>query len=212
MHPMPPGAGDPLQVRQRRAAARHVIGGDREIEHAVKILFPADEITVKREYNPDGTVTDTREMTFTEKVTYKQDWPRYNRAQSIEKDRLQELLFDLCKGVVEPERKPTPGPKPHTYRDSIFAAGLRLCIVPVMLGVVAPVGGALYDRLGARLPTVLGMLICVAPVANHQSTLPLPSMPSARAAAGVRSMPARLVRRPVLSVPLSACGRLPVSQ
>ena len=44
---------------------------------------------------------------------------------------------------------------------SIFAAGLRLCIVPVMIGVVAPIGGALYDRLGARLPTVAGMLICV---------------------------------------------------
>jgi MFS family permease len=49
----------------------------------------------------------------------------------------------------------------RAYADSIFAAGLRLCIVPVMLGVVAPMGGALYDRLGARLPTVLGMLICV---------------------------------------------------
>jgi len=49
----------------------------------------------------------------------------------------------------------------RAYGDSIFAAGLRLCIVPVMLGVVAPIGGALYDRLGARLPTVLGMFICV---------------------------------------------------
>jgi EmrB/QacA subfamily drug resistance transporter len=49
----------------------------------------------------------------------------------------------------------------RAYRDSIFAAGLRLCIVPVMLGVVAPIGGVLYDRIGARLPTVLGMLICV---------------------------------------------------
>jgi EmrB/QacA subfamily drug resistance transporter len=49
----------------------------------------------------------------------------------------------------------------RAYRDSIFAAGLRLCIVPVMLGVVAPIGGALFDRLGARLPTVSGMLICV---------------------------------------------------
>jgi MFS family permease len=30
-----------------------------------------------------------------------------------------------------------------------------------MLGVVAPIAGALYDRLGARLLTVSGMLICV---------------------------------------------------
>src|SRR5262249_45085530 len=49
----------------------------------------------------------------------------------------------------------------RAYGDSIFVAGLRLCIVPVMIGVVAPIGGALYDRRGARVPTVLGMLICV---------------------------------------------------
>src|SRR6202011_4160802 len=35
------------------------------------------------------------------------------------------------------------------------------CIVPVALGVVAPIGGALYDRLGGRIPAALGMLICV---------------------------------------------------
>ena len=49
----------------------------------------------------------------------------------------------------------------RVYRDSILAAGLRLSIVPVMLGAVAPIGGALYDRLGARLLTLSGMLICV---------------------------------------------------
>lgn len=49
----------------------------------------------------------------------------------------------------------------RVYRDSIFVAGLRLSIVPVMLGLVAPLGGALYDRLGARLLTASGMLICV---------------------------------------------------
>jgi MFS family permease len=49
----------------------------------------------------------------------------------------------------------------RVYQDSIFSAGLRLSIVPVMLGLVAPVGGALYDRLGARLLTASGMLICV---------------------------------------------------
>jgi EmrB/QacA subfamily drug resistance transporter len=50
----------------------------------------------------------------------------------------------------------------RAYGDSIFAAGLRLCIVPVMLAVTAPLGGVLYDRFGPRLPTVSGMLICVA--------------------------------------------------
>jgi EmrB/QacA subfamily drug resistance transporter len=49
----------------------------------------------------------------------------------------------------------------RAYGDSIFVAGLRLCIVPVMLAIAAPIGGALYDQLGPRLPTVSGMLICV---------------------------------------------------
>jgi transposase len=80
----------------------------------------AVEITMKREVGSDGTVTETKSITFTEKKTYKQDWPAYNHAQSIEKDRLQELLFDLCKGIDNTIR-PGPGRKPHTKRDSIFA-------------------------------------------------------------------------------------------
>jgi EmrB/QacA subfamily drug resistance transporter len=50
----------------------------------------------------------------------------------------------------------------RAYGDSALAAGLRLTVVPLMLGAVAPIGGALYDRLGPRLLTVSGMLICVA--------------------------------------------------
>src|SRR5215831_7922888 len=50
----------------------------------------------------------------------------------------------------------------RAYGDSALAAGLRLSIVPVMLGVTAPIGGALYDRIGARLVTAAGMLTCVA--------------------------------------------------
>lgn len=51
------------------------------------------------------------------------------------------------------------------YQDTALAAGLRLSILPVMLGLVAPVGGMLYDRLGPRLPTCFGMLICLAGLA-----------------------------------------------
>ncbi len=46
------------------------------------------------------------------------------------------------------------------YDESAFVAGLRLSLVPVMLGVLAPLGGALYDRFGARLVTASGMLVC----------------------------------------------------
>jgi EmrB/QacA subfamily drug resistance transporter len=50
----------------------------------------------------------------------------------------------------------------RVYQDTALAAGLRLSIVPVMLGLLAPVGGALYDRFGARAATASGMLICIA--------------------------------------------------
>jgi transposase len=87
----------------------------------------AVKYTRERERNADGTVTETETLTVSETVettvkkrtTYKQDWPKYNAAQSVEKDRVQELLFDLCRGVAEPERAGR-GRKPHTYRDSIF--------------------------------------------------------------------------------------------
>jgi MFS family permease len=50
----------------------------------------------------------------------------------------------------------------RVYGDSALAAGLRLSVVPVTLGAMAPVGGALYDRFGSRIVTASGMLICVA--------------------------------------------------
>lgn len=53
----------------------------------------------------------------------------------------------------------------RVYGDSALAAGLRLSIVPVVLGVIAPIGGVLYDRFGSRIVTAAGMLICVAGLA-----------------------------------------------
>src|SRR4051794_19140893 len=85
----------------------------------------AVEFTMKREVAADGTVTDTRSVTFTEKKTYTQDWPAYNAAQSVEKDRLQELLVELLRGVPDGERAKT-GRKPHTYADSLFAMVLKV--------------------------------------------------------------------------------------
>ena len=90
-----------------------------EAGHKCKHIYAA-EFTFKREVAADGTVTETKTMTFTEKKVYTQDWPAYNAAQSVEKDRVQEMLADLLKGVEEPERACT-GRKPHSYRDSNFA-------------------------------------------------------------------------------------------
>lgn len=48
------------------------------------------------------------------------------------------------------------------YQESALTGGLRLSIIPVALGIVAPLSGMLYDRLGPRILTVLGMATCLA--------------------------------------------------
>lgn len=49
----------------------------------------------------------------------------------------------------------------RVYDDSALQAGLRLSILPVVLGLLAPLGGWLYDRLGARIPACGGALVCL---------------------------------------------------
>jgi transposase len=90
-----------------------------------KHLF-AVEFTVKREQAADGTVTETRSLTFTEKKVYRQNWPAYNRAQVEEKDRFQELLSDLCRGIPQPQHKPSKGRPKTRLADVAFAATFKV--------------------------------------------------------------------------------------
>src|SRR5207245_1600579 len=64
----------------------------------------ATRIVMKRDVAADGTITETRSVTFTQKRTYKQDWPVYDLAQREEKRRLVALLHDLCRGLKSPEQ------------------------------------------------------------------------------------------------------------
>ena len=80
----------------------------------------AVEFQLTRAITIDGTLTVTKSITVTEKVTYKQDWPAYDRAQAREKDRIQELLFDLCRDLAETENA-ARGRRPHTVKDSVFS-------------------------------------------------------------------------------------------
>jgi transposase len=58
--------------------------------------------------------------------TYKQDWPKYNLAQTTEKHRFQALLFDLCRLVPQPEREAKTGRKPLPIADALFAAAFKV--------------------------------------------------------------------------------------
>ena len=49
----------------------------------------------------------------------------------------------------------------HGYGDSPEAAGFRLAVIPVALGIAAPFSGALSDRMGARLLGGTGMALCL---------------------------------------------------
>jgi MFS family permease len=47
------------------------------------------------------------------------------------------------------------------YQDSSIVAGLKLAIVPISIGIVAPFAGALADWMGTRLLSVAGMALCL---------------------------------------------------
>src|SRR5947207_4533180 len=57
--------------------------------------------------------------------TYRQDWPKYNLAQTTEKDRFQELLSDLCQGIEEPPRNKKGGRR-IWMKDVVFATAYKV--------------------------------------------------------------------------------------
>jgi transposase len=85
----------------------------------------AVETVMKRETASNGTVTETRTVTFTEKKVYKQDWPIYDLAQREEKRRFEVLLADLCQGVQDPPANKT-GRKRTSMADMVFAAVFKV--------------------------------------------------------------------------------------
>jgi len=82
--------------------------------HAASIVF-------KRDVLPDGTMIETKQMTFTEKKVYKQAWTQYNLSQCQEKHRFQVLLHDLCDGITEPALSPLGGRPPIPLCDRLFS-------------------------------------------------------------------------------------------
>lgn len=60
----------------------------------------AVELTIQRETNEKGEVTETRTL----RATYSQQWSAYNAAQTSEQDRFMELLHGLCAGIEEPRQ------------------------------------------------------------------------------------------------------------
>jgi transposase len=56
--------------------------------------------------------------------TYPQQWPSYNRAQTNEKARFLELLFELCNGIEEPVQ--TLGRPRLSFSNMLFCAAFKI--------------------------------------------------------------------------------------
>lgn len=87
----------------------------------------AVELVSQRQENPDGSVTVTQAVRTTEviKRTYPQQWPAYNAAQVNEKRRFQELLRELCSGLVEAPRVGKGRPS-IPLCDALFSAVFKV--------------------------------------------------------------------------------------
>jgi transposase len=82
----------------------------------------AVQYTLKREMKPDGSIEETRTVTFAEKKVYSQDWKSYNAAQTSEGKHFRELLAELCATIEEPARPACRGRKPLPLSDMFFSA------------------------------------------------------------------------------------------
>ncbi len=77
----------------------------------------AVEISLRREERPDGTTV----VTATKRITYKQDWPAYNAAQTGEVEQFAaDLLRGLCAGIVQPPQ--SRGRPRLPLADVVFSA------------------------------------------------------------------------------------------
>jgi hypothetical protein len=94
---------------------------DFEARHLPCEHIYAVEFTIRREEMPDGTTVVTKTM----RVTYGQNWPAYNMAQTHEQERFAELLRDLCDGVITPpqERRGRPS---HPLSAVVFGAASKV--------------------------------------------------------------------------------------
>jgi transposase len=101
---------------------------DYEMRHLRCKHIMAVEIVIRREQTTeetsDGKTIVTEIVTATKRVTYRQNWPAYNAAQTSEKTLFLALLHDLCKNV--PEIVQGKGHPRLSLRDMIFATTFKI--------------------------------------------------------------------------------------
>ena len=104
----------------RRLKCKHLWA----VEFTLRRETTHTEETVIRDGEATHTVTETVTTVKTARVTYKQDWPAYNAAQTSEAQRLPELLHGLCQGIMQPP--PRRGRPPALLADIVFCAVMKV--------------------------------------------------------------------------------------
>jgi transposase len=90
--------------------------------YAVQYVLFREQVT---ETKPDGTITTTTTEAAQVRVTYKQNWPQYNAAQTAEKDHFCRLLHDLVADIPTPPQTGA-GRRRLPLPDLIFAAAYKV--------------------------------------------------------------------------------------
>ncbi len=108
----------------------------------------AIEFTIQREERPDGVVIETKSL----KVTYSQDWPRYNAAQENEGDHFVTLLRELCDEIEQPEYN--FGRPRLPLSDMVFAMAVKVYSTMSGRRAMSDIRGAEGQGLLEKMPSV----------------------------------------------------------
>jgi len=84
--------------------------------------------TIRRAAQPEAPeAAPAPEVPKPHRKTYRQEWSAYNAAQTTEKHRFQVLLYDMCKGIREPDKpRPKGGRPPLLLADVVFAVCFKV--------------------------------------------------------------------------------------
>ena len=126
----------PSQRKAKRyavdAIAQNCTCPDFELRHKTCKHLYAVEYVLKRETvtetTPDGETRTTVTETTAVRVTYAQNWPAYNAAQTSEKELFTKLLHQICATVpdIEQGKGRKSGRNRLKLADMIFAAGFKV--------------------------------------------------------------------------------------
>ncbi len=138
----------------------------------------AVEFIIQREESPDGTTIETQAV----RVTYSQDWPAYNAAQTHEGEHFVKLLWELCDTVPQPPQ--TFGRPRLPLSDMLFGAAIKVYSTMSGRRAMSDLRNAHADGFLGKVPSFASVLRYLekpdlTPVLKsliEQSALPLKSV------------------------------------